>query len=78
MMGIDDTPVFVRNKVSNQKEMTEMILSAGAYLDTQTILEKLPWITVDEVDGILARTDAESHGRFGNEEGENEEDDLNE
>lgn len=76
MMGIDDTPVFVRNKVSNQKEMTEMILSAGAYLDAQTILEKLPWITVDEVDGILARTDAESHGRFGTEE--NEEDDLNE
>ena len=53
-----------------------MILSAGAYLDAQTILEKLPWITVDEVDGILARTDAESHGRFGTEE--NEEDDLNE
>lgn len=81
MMGIDDTPVFVRNKVSNQKEMTEMILSAGAYLDAQTILEKLPWITVDEVDGILARTDAESHGRFGteeNEDGENEEGDLNE
>jgi len=77
MMGIEDTPVFVRNKVSNQKEMTEMILAAGAYLDSQTILEKLPWITVDEVDGILARLDEDSHERFDNDQN-NAEDDLNE
>ena len=58
MLGIDDVPVFNRNRVSNQKEQTEMILSAASYLDPQTILEKLPWITVDEVDDILARIDA--------------------
>ena len=58
MMGIDDVPVFTRNRVSNQKEQTEMVLSAANYLDDQTILEKLPWISVDEIDGILARKDA--------------------
>ena len=64
MLGIDDMPVFVRNRVSNQKEQTEMILMAAQYLDDQTILEKLPWISVDEVEGILARKDEESAGRF--------------
>ena len=56
MLGIEDMPVFKRNKVSNQKEQTDMILAAD-FLDTQTKLEKLPWITVDEVDDILARID---------------------
>jgi len=64
MMGIDDVPMFHRNRVSNQKEQTEMVMSAAQYLDKQTILEKLPWITPDEVDGILARAETEEFGRF--------------
>ena len=64
MMGIDDTPLFVRNRISNQKEQTEMILEARDILDKQTILEKLPWITVDEIDEIMMRDDAQTFGRF--------------
>lgn len=64
MMGIDDTPLFQRNRVSNQKEQTDMVVAAAQYLDAQTVLEKLPFITVDEVDGILLRKDGESMGRF--------------
>ena len=64
MMGVDAVPVFRRNRVSNQKEQTEMVMLAAQYLDDQTILEKLPWISVDEVDDILARKDVESHKRF--------------
>jgi len=45
-----------------------MVVSAAQYLDDQTILEKLPWISVDEVDDILARKDGERFGRFENEE----------
>jgi hypothetical protein len=41
-----------------------MIISAAEYLDDQTILDKLPWITVDEVDDILARKDGETMDRF--------------
>ena len=78
MMGTVDTPQFKRNKVSNQKEQTDMVVEAAAYLDDQTILEKLPFITVDEVDTIMARKDAETFSRFGNppeeEEDEEEED----
>lgn len=64
MMGIDDTPIFQRNRVSNQKEQTEMVMLAAAQLDKQTILEKLPWITVDEIDGIMARAESEERDRF--------------
>lgn len=79
MMEIEDMPIFKRNRVSNQKEQTEMIMLAADYLDDQTILEKLPWISVDEVDDILARKDGETFSRFENsledEEEEEEEED---
>lgn len=70
MIGVDDTPVFTRNRVSNQKEQTEMVMLAANLLDPQTILEKLPWITVDEVDSILQRTALEAQRRFTLEEEE--------
>lgn len=60
LMGIDDNPVFKRNRISNQNEQTQMILSAAEYLDTETILNKLPFITVDEVSEIMARKDRET------------------
>lgn len=74
MMGIDDVPLFVRNRVSNQLEQTQMVMYAAAQLDDRTILEKLPWITVDEVDEILARKDAQNAGMLEPDE----DDDLNE
>ena len=64
MMGVEDTPQFKRNRVSNQLEQTNMVVSAANWLDDQTILEKLPFISVDEVDVILARKDAETFDRF--------------
>lgn len=59
LMGIEDTPLFKRNRISNEKEQTEMVLSAANYLDDETVLQKLPFITVDEVQSILARKDEE-------------------
>ena len=64
MIGIQDIPQFKRNKVSNQLEQTQMVMLAAQNLDEQTILEKLPWITVDEVDEIMARLDSETMSRF--------------
>lgn len=68
LIGIEDTPVFKRNRISNQKEQTDMILSASEYLDDETILQKLPFVTVDEVAGILARKAQDSEDRFDGEE----------
>lgn len=84
MMGVDEddsTPIFKRNRVSNQKEQTEMVMLAAEEIDRQTILTKLPWITVDEVDDILARMDGEDMNRLnnkGNGEGDGEGDGMNE
>ena len=55
LIGIEDTPIFKRNRISNEKEQTEMVLSAANFLDTETILNKLPFITVDEVASIIAK-----------------------
>ena len=70
LMGIVDTPIFKRNRISNQAEQTQMVLSAAEYLDDETILNKLPFITVDEVAKILAAKDEEADDRYeGDEEG---------
>lgn len=64
LVGVEDTPVFKRNRISNEKEQTDMILSAADYLDDETILNKLPFITVDEVVKILANKQQEDFDRF--------------
>lgn len=65
ILGIEDDPLFKRNRISNQSEQTQMVLSASEYLDEETILKKLPFITVDEVKDILSRKDSEDMDRFG-------------
>lgn len=59
LIGIEDTPQFKRNRISNQSEQTQMILSAADYLDNETVLRKLPFVTVDEVVNIMANKDVE-------------------
>ena len=57
-------PQFKRNRISNQAEQTQMVMLAAEYLDEETLLSKLPFVTVDEVKAILAGKDAESADRF--------------
>lgn len=64
LLEIQDTPIFKRNRISNVKEETETVLLAANYMDAQSVLEHLPFITVDEVDGILARKDKETSALF--------------
>ena len=68
LIGIEDYPVFDRNRISNEKEETEMVMLAADYLDDRTLLEKLPFITVDELDGILARKGSADQSTFTTEE----------
>lgn len=51
----DATPIFKRNKISNQREQTDMVVSAAAWLDEETVLRKLPFLTVDEVKSVMER-----------------------
>lgn len=68
--GIEDDPTFKRSRIVNQTELTNMVLSAADYLDDETVLRKLPFLTEDEIDGILKRKDAEESARspFGGED----------
>jgi hypothetical protein len=68
LIGVEDTPTFTRSKVVNQSEETQMVLASAQYLDDETILRKLPFITADEVDDILERRGLEEYDRYGEEE----------
>ena len=72
LVGIDDEPVYKRNRISNQMEQVQMLVMEAPYLDEQTVLSKLPNVTVDEVNEIIKRKDAEDRDRFA---GDSEEDD---
>lgn len=62
------TPIFKRNRISNQMEQTQMVLSAAELLDEETVLRKLPFITVDEVKEILDKKTQEEENRYSDEE----------
>lgn len=59
LLGIEDMPTYKRNRISNQLEQTQMVIMAAEYLSNRAVLEKLPWVTVDEIDAILSEKDGE-------------------
>lgn len=64
LIGIDDEPSFQWNRIANQLEETQMVLTAANYLDDETVLRHLPWLTPEEVDAVLERKDAEEMERL--------------
>lgn len=64
LQGIEATPVFTRNRVSNVKEQVEVIAMEAQWLDDESILRKLPNVTPDEASAILERRDAEAKERM--------------
>ena len=69
----EEAKPFNRSKITNQLETTQMVLMAAQYLDDETLLSKLPWLTSEEIKKILKRKDAESVERFSAPIGEPEE-----
>jgi len=55
LIGIEADPVFNRSRIDNQPEATQMVLMAAEYLDDETILRHLPWLTPEETEEILNR-----------------------
>lgn len=64
LAGIDDYPTFKRNRIVNQTEETNMVISAAQYLDDEAVLKHLPFLTPDEVDDIMKRKDDEDSKRL--------------
>lgn len=73
----DCVPIFKRNRISNQLELVQMITASAQWLDDETIVSKLPFITTDEVEEILKRKAAEDMDKVqlttGDEQEESEE-----
>ena len=64
--GIDNPePAFTWNKVINQAEITNMVISAAEFLDDETTLRHLPWLLPEEVPEILKRRDEADLKRMG-------------
>lgn len=66
LQGIEDTPVFTRNRISNQQEQVDIIATEAQWLDEETVLRKLPNITPDEVQEILKRKEEEAEAAMAN------------
>jgi hypothetical protein len=77
LLGIDDTPTYKWNRIANQTEETQMVMTAAQYLDDEAVLKHLPWLTPEEVDELLKRKAAEDMERLtaGQEEEDDEETD---
>lgn len=63
LLGIDDTPSFKWNRIANQTEETQMVMTAAQYLDDEAVLKHLPWLTPEEVDELLKRRENENVDR---------------
>lgn len=75
--GIDDEPTFRWNRVVNQLEQTQMILSAKEYLTDEILIKHLPFLTPEECDEIINQRETESYNQF-NAEDDFEDEDLEE
>lgn len=64
LIGIEDEPVYKRNRVSNHMEQVQMLMMEAPYLDEETVLSKLPNVTIDEVNNIMKRKSLEEMDKF--------------
>ena len=53
LAGIDDEPSFKWNRIANQTEETNMVMSAAPILGDELTLKKLPFLTPEEVEDRL-------------------------
>lgn len=64
LINIEDSPTFKRTKVVNMSEETTMILQAAEYLDSETVLKHLPFLSPDEIEDIMEAKQAEEMERY--------------
>ena len=64
LQGLEGTPQFSRNRVANQLEEVNMVVSEAEWLDDETILDLLPNVTPDMKQAILERKDVQDAQRL--------------
>ncbi len=65
LLGIDDVPQFHRNRISNGKEQVDMLVQEAVWLDRDTIIRKLPNLSVDERLAAIQSAEDEDMARMG-------------
>lgn len=66
LAGIDDEPSFTWNRIANQTEETNMIMTAAPILGDELTLKKLPFLTPEEKEERLKDMGDEAMNRYGN------------
>ena len=64
LAGIDDEPSFKWNRIANQTEETNMVMSAAPILGDELTLKKLPFLTPEEVEERLKDMGDATMNRF--------------
>lgn len=64
LLDIEDEPSFRWNRIANQTEETNMVMTAAAELGTELTLKKLPFLTPEEVEQRMKEIAAEGDVRF--------------
>lgn len=64
LVGVEDEPVYKRNRISNHREQVEIVAMEAQWLDEETILRKLPNVSPEEIADILRRRDEEDMERM--------------
>lgn len=84
LAGIDDNPTFIWNRVVNQQEQTQTVLSAANYLPEDILIKHLPFLTPEEAEMAIEERKDSTVSQFfkedeadGNEPPAGEEDGAN-
>lgn len=64
LAGIDSEVTFSRNKIVNEVEQVNMILSASNYLSGECIIRHLPFLTPEEAEEEIKVYQSEQYDRF--------------
>lgn len=59
LQGIEATPQFKRDKIANYQDETVMLLQSANYLNEETILKHLPFLSPDEINDIMKAKEKE-------------------
>lgn len=65
LLGIQDEPSFRWNRIANQTEETQMVMTAYEVLGPELALKKLPFLTPEESEARIRELTAEDTKRFG-------------
>lgn len=74
----DDYPKFKRSQISNEYELTQMVMLVASIVDSETLLELIPFLTPEQVELIEERKKKEEADRFIDVPPEENESDRNE